>query len=76
MLWEATRRAAGSRTALVATSVLFAFLHGPGSGTLGLPHRLVAGGVFGWLRLRSGSLLPGVLAHAVNNAIALALLVG
>ena len=51
-------------------------LHGPGGGTLGLPHRLVAGAVFGWLRLRSGSLVPGIAAHAVHNALALALLGG
>ncbi len=66
--WRAARVLAAPRTALLLTSILFAFLHGLGGGyLLELPHRFVAGLLFGWLRWRSGSLLPGVFAHALHN---------
>lgn len=69
--WRAAERLATPATALLVTSVLFGFLHGLGGGyLLELPHRFVAGLVFGWLRWRSGSLLPGLLAHAIHNGLA------
>jgi membrane protease YdiL (CAAX protease family) len=42
-----------------------------GAGGLELPHRFVTGLILGWLRLSTGSLAPCVLAHFVNNALAL-----
>ena len=30
----------------------------------------LAGGLYGWLRLHSGSLLPPILAHCIGNAMA------
>ena len=55
--------------AVAATSVIFAAMHIQydlcGMLAVGL-----AGCVYGWLRLRSGSLLPPILAHCMGNAIA------
>lgn len=72
--WRAVATLANERSAWLATAVLFAFLHGMGGGfLLELPHRFVGGLLFGWLRWRSRSLLPGVAAHALHNALAVAL---
>lgn len=72
VLWTACRRVAGPQSALWATAVLFAFSHGLNGGfVLEFPHRFAGGLALGWLRLRSGSLLPPLLAHATWNALAL-----
>jgi len=72
--WRAANVLASPRSALLLTAILFAFLHGLGGGyLLELPHRFVAGLLFGWLRWRSGSLLPGVLAHGLHNLGAMCL---
>ncbi|MFY9343166.1 MAG: CPBP family intramembrane glutamic endopeptidase, partial [Planctomycetota bacterium] len=72
--WQAATRLGPPRVALGLTAVLFAFLHGLNGGyLLELPHRFAAGLIFGWLRWRTGSLVPAVLAHALHNGIALAL---
>ena len=60
---------AGERIA--ATAVLFGMLHCLTDGLWGFPHRFAAGLVFGWLRQRSGSLWPGIVAHVVHNALVL-----
>jgi membrane protease YdiL (CAAX protease family) len=54
------------------TAALFACVHLPDLGFLwyALPNLLLLGLVLAWLRLKSGSLWPAVLAHAVNNALA------
>jgi membrane protease YdiL (CAAX protease family) len=70
VLWDALRRVTSARNVLVATSLLFGLLHCI-DGLIGLPHRFVAGLVFGVLRWRSGSLLPGIAAHATHNVLAL-----
>lgn len=68
--WRAAERLSRPATALVITSVLFAFLHGLGGlWLLELPHRFAGGLAFGFLRWRSGSLWPGVLAHALHNGL-------
>lgn len=62
-------RLGNRRSALLISSVLFAFLHGLGGGyVFELPHRFVSGLLFGALRLMSGRLGPAVLAHALHNA--------
>jgi membrane protease YdiL (CAAX protease family) len=72
--YHAAARLAPPRLAVVLSAVLFAFLHGlNGIYWLELVHRFVAGLVFGWLRWRSGSLLPSMCAHALHNAAALAI---
>lgn len=63
--WSKSRL--GPIGAVVAISALFGALHFfydvCGMGTIAL-----AGLVWGWLRLRSGSLLPSLLAHCLGNA--------
>jgi len=72
VLWEAARRIAGAGNTILITAILFAMMHGLGGGWfLEFPHRFAMGLIFGWLRLRSRSLLPGMLAHFVHNLLAL-----
>lgn len=69
--WFALRELASPRATLWTTSALFALMHGLQGGLLVLPHRLFGGLVLGWLRQRSDSIVPGIVAHAVWNACAL-----
>ncbi len=57
-------------TALAVGAVLFATMH---LNPVSLPGLLLLGFLFGWLALRTGSVWPGVAAHAVNNAVASAI---
>jgi membrane protease YdiL (CAAX protease family) len=75
VLFTAAQRLASGRSAVVASAVLFAFLHGlNGAWLLELPHRFVIGVLLGWLRLRSGSVWPCVAAHLAHNAACVTLL--
>lgn len=65
--FQGLMRPCGSATAIFAPALLFGVLH------LDLAQGLTAFacGVFlGWLAERSGSILPGMLLHLVNNALA------
>ena len=62
-------RPLGANAAILMQAVLFAALHGSGIAKL---YALGMGLVFGWAAERSGSLLPGVLLHMLNNGIVLA----
>jgi membrane protease YdiL (CAAX protease family) len=55
--------------ALVVSSALFAAIHG----LPGFPGRVLSGGVFGLLYLRSRSLWPPMVAHFIHNAILFAI---
>ncbi|MEZ5966282.1 MAG: type II CAAX endopeptidase family protein [Planctomycetota bacterium] len=71
VLWIAVRPVASAGVTLCVTAALFALLHGLNGGyLLEVPHRFVGGLLFGWLRARSGSLLPSVVAHALHNGVA------
>jgi membrane protease YdiL (CAAX protease family) len=71
VLFEACLRTGSVGTAVVVTSSLFALLHFLGGlFWFELPHRLLAGVIFGLLRARSGSLLPGIVAHGTLNLLA------
>ncbi|WP_434390185.1 lysostaphin resistance A-like protein [Melittangium boletus] len=59
--------------ALVTSAVIFSAFHFDRMGFLA---RVELGLLFGWLLLRTGSLWPGVLAHAANNLVSLALFFG
>jgi membrane protease YdiL (CAAX protease family) len=59
--------------AIATGAVLFALLH---LDPVRLPALLLLGGVFGWLAWRAGSIWPSIAAHAANNGIAAALLLG
>ena len=55
--------------AVAATSVIFAAMHIQYN-LCGMLAVGLASCVYGWLRLRSGSLLPPILAHCMGNAMA------
>lgn len=67
LVFRSYLEAKGPLTAYLVSSTVFALLH------LNLPAFapiLVLGLVLAWLYRTTGSLLPGVLAHAVNNGVA------
>ena len=64
-LFGALRSRLGSLFAAVVSSAVFAVLHG--YSVAGLGAVFLYGLVFVWLYQRSGSLLPGMVAHAVFN---------
>jgi membrane protease YdiL (CAAX protease family) len=72
--WEATRLGAAGTWLLI--SILFAAYHiqavtgmAPFSAGIALFEDLLLGLLFGWLRWRSGSTLPGMAAHVAYNVI-------
>lgn len=58
-------RVLGTTEAWLVQAAMFSVLH---LMPLIFPSHFVLGIVFGWLRLRSGSLLPGMIAHGLWNA--------
>jgi uncharacterized protein len=54
------------REALFLTSFLFAIIH---CAPFSWPYLFVAGLFLGWLRQRSGSLIPGMVVHFVHNLV-------
>ncbi len=74
VLWAAMSRVASPTVVVVATAALFGLMHGVNGAFLAeVPHRFVGGLLLGWLRLRSGSLVPCVVAHMTWNGLAVAL---
>lgn len=59
----------GTRDALLLQAAWFAFLH---LTPIVFPSHFLMGLCFGWLRLRTGSLVPGMLVHAAWNLTVLA----
>ena len=57
---------------IAISAMIFAFAHLPGMGWqwYALPDLTLLAAALAWLRLRSGSLWPGVLAHGTNNLLA------
>jgi membrane protease YdiL (CAAX protease family) len=60
--------------AVAISSLMFALVHLPGLQWqwFALPDLILLALMLCWLRLRSGSIWPGVLAHGVNNLLAVA----
>ena len=58
--------------AVAISSLLFACVHLPDLGFLwyAVPNLVLLAAALAWLRLRSGSLWPAVVAHGVNNLLA------
>ena len=52
---------------IALASIIFSAIHFQ---FYGFMPRVLLGALFGWLACRSGSLVPGMLAHFVNNALA------
>lgn len=59
-----------SWSGVVFTAFLFAAVHG---NPAQMPHAFIVGLLMGWLCHRSGSIVPGIIVHWVNNSIAFAL---
>ena len=75
VIWTACMRATTEGRTILLTAGLFALSHGLNGGVIyELPHRFIMGLILGWLRARTGSLLPGMLAHFGNNLVAVTLL--
>lgn len=56
----------GSAGAVGVTALLFALAHGP-TDLLSALDPLASGLVLGWIRVRTGSIVPGVAMHALGN---------
>ena len=54
------------RRAIVISAAMFAVLHGAIERT---PGTFLGGVVFGWMYVQTGSLLPGIFAHALHNSL-------
>ncbi len=76
MLFQALRGALSPWKTILATAVMFGVFHLITTSGLGIS-RLVPttlmGIVLGWVCYRSGSVLPGMILHAIHNAAALSL---
>lgn len=64
----------GTAAAVLLSSLVFALAHLPGLGwqAFALPDLLLLALALAWLRLRSGSIWPSVVAHGANNLLAVA----
>ena len=64
----------GTAAAVLLSSVTFALAHLPGLDwqAFALPDLLLLALALAWLRLRSNSIWPGVIAHGTNNVLAVA----
>ena len=71
-LFGALRERLSGLWTVVATALLFGFFH-----EVLIPGKLVPsaalGLVLGWVRLRTGSVLPGMVLHAIHNGLVLAI---
>ena len=66
-LWTAMRAIGGDLVAWLGTSALFAMYHVDPVHVLAVS---ITGLYLGWLRRATGSIVPGMVAHFVNNALA------
>lgn len=55
--------------AILLSAVLFAIIHG---NPAQIPHALLMGVLLGWMYSRSGSIIPCVIVHWINNSIGFA----
>ena len=76
LLLGALRRVLSPTGTVVATALLFGLFHVI-AGNVFTPERFLPsaflGLVLGWVRLRTGSVLPSMLLHAIHNGFLLAL---
>lgn len=63
------RGAMSDREAIIVSSLMFAILH---LNLLGIPYLFVVGATAGWIRIKSGSLLPCMLLHFCHNFLVIA----
>jgi ABC-2 type transport system permease protein/sodium transport system permease protein len=69
-LFGALRTRLDADRTVIASSLLFGLFH-----EVFMPGRLLAstflGGILGWVRLRTGSVIPGMILHATHNGLLL-----
>ncbi len=72
VLLSAIARYSGNGVAIVLSALLFACVHLPDLSFLwyALPNLALLGLILGWLRVQSGSIWPAVVAHGMNNLLA------
>jgi len=68
IIFGVLQRVLGPTEALLVSALMFAILH---LSVPSMPHLFLMGLVLGWLRLRTGSLLPGMLTHFTHNLLVL-----
>ena len=71
LLWRASSLIFSDKVTWVAISLIFAAVHLSPVHILGL---LPFSFFVGWLRLKTGKLLPSILAHVANNTVAFILM--
>ena len=54
-------------TAILIASVIFGIVH---MNPIQIPFAFAIGMIFGWLYYRTGSVVPGIIGHFINNSIA------
>lgn len=69
VIFSALCSALRPRDAAIVSAVLFAILH---LSIVSFPHLFVMGVILAWLRIRAGTLYPGMLLHLVHNVICVA----
>jgi membrane protease YdiL (CAAX protease family) len=65
IIYERLRRVLGEREGWLVQAALFSVLH---LSPVIFPTHFAMGLIFGWLRMRTGSLIPGMILHAAWNA--------
>ncbi|WP_019465307.1 CPBP family intramembrane glutamic endopeptidase [Dyella japonica] len=72
VLLSAIARYTSNGVAIVLSALLFACVHLPDLSFLwyALPNLALLGMILGWLRVQSGSIWPAVVAHGMNNLLA------
>ena len=67
---DAINRKHSDWTAIIWSSILFGLLHLFG-GVFYIGSALIGGIIYGWIRMRTGSLLPSIASHMMWNTLAL-----
>ena len=65
---DALNRLHGKWPAIIISSIIFGMVHFDPF-TMGMA--TIGGVIYGWIRIRTGSLVPGIVAHAMWNTMAL-----
>ena len=63
-------RAYGDKFAIIMSSVMFAAMHG---NLVQAPFALIAGFAIGYFSIKTGSIWTGIIIHAINNGISVAI---
>ena len=69
-LLESIKKLHGDVFAVIASSILFGLAHFPDPYTIGMA--TIGGVVYGYVKIRTGSLWPSIISHMIWNMIALA----